>query len=64
MAAGSGEVGAIQGSQIFSLLHGDKKEERLKDDADIWLINPEGIPWLATATLAAACPLTLCALTS
>lgn len=31
----------------FSLLHGDKKEERLKDDADIWLINPEGTPWLA-----------------
>lgn len=31
----------------FSLLHGDKKEERLKDDADIWLINPEGVPWLA-----------------
>jgi hypothetical protein len=31
----------------FSLLHGDKKEERLKDDADIWLINPEGMPWLA-----------------
>jgi SNF2 family DNA or RNA helicase len=30
----------------FSLLHGDKKDERLKDDADIWLINPEGIPWL------------------
>lgn len=31
----------------FSLLHGDKKEERLKDDADIWLINPEGVKWLA-----------------
>lgn len=31
----------------FSLLHGDKKEERLKDDADIWLINPEGVAWLA-----------------
>jgi SNF2-related domain len=31
----------------FSLLHGDKKEQRLKDDADIWLINPEGVKWLA-----------------
>src|ERR1700743_2011231 len=31
----------------FSLLHGDKKEERLKDDADIWLINPEGVDWLS-----------------
>jgi hypothetical protein len=31
----------------FSLLHGDKKDERLKDDADIWLINPEGCDWLS-----------------
>lgn len=30
----------------FSLLHGPKKSERLKDDADIWLINPEGVAWL------------------
>ena len=30
----------------FSLLHGPKKAERLKDDVDIHLINPEGIPWL------------------
>jgi hypothetical protein len=30
----------------FSLLHGPKKAQRLKDDADIWLINPEGVPWL------------------
>lgn len=30
----------------FSLLHGDKKAERLKDDADIFLINPEGVKWL------------------
>ena len=30
----------------FSLLHGAKKAERLKDDADIWLVNPEGIAWL------------------
>ena len=30
----------------FSLLHGTKKAERLKDDADVWLINPEGVDWL------------------
>lgn len=30
----------------FSLLHGPKKAERLKDDVDIHLVNPEGIPWL------------------
>lgn len=30
----------------FSLLHGPKKAERLKDDADVWLINPEGVDWL------------------
>jgi hypothetical protein len=30
----------------FSLLHGPKKAERLKDDVDVHLINPEGIPWL------------------
>jgi hypothetical protein len=30
----------------FSLLHGPKKDERLKDDADVWLINPEGVEWL------------------
>lgn len=33
----------------FSLLHGPKKEERLKDDVHIHLINPEGIPWLSNA---------------
>lgn len=31
----------------FSLLHGPKKAERLKDKADVFLINPEGIEWLA-----------------
>lgn len=30
----------------FSLLHGPKKDDRLNDDADIWLINPEGVDWL------------------
>lgn len=40
----------------FSLLHGDKKEERLKDDADIWLINPEGTKWLADKFLGRSLP--------
>lgn len=31
----------------FSLLHGPKKADRLKEDADIYLINPEGVEWLA-----------------
>lgn len=30
----------------FSFLHGPKKAERLRDDVDIHLINPEGVPWL------------------
>lgn len=30
----------------FELLHGPKKEERLHSDADIFLINPEGVGWL------------------
>lgn len=40
----------------FSLLHGDKKDERLKDDADIWLINPEGVKWLADKYLGRSLP--------
>lgn len=31
----------------FSLLHGSKKLDALKAKADIYLINPEGVPWLA-----------------
>jgi hypothetical protein len=31
----------------FSLLHGSKKADRLEDDVDIHLINPEGVAWLA-----------------
>ena len=31
----------------FSLLHGPKKDDALKADADVYLINPEGVPWLA-----------------
>lgn len=32
----------------FSLLHGDKKETALLADADVYLINPEGVDWLAS----------------
>lgn len=28
-------------------LHGDKKDRLLKEGADIFLINPEGVPWLS-----------------
>ena len=31
---------------VFALLHGDKKDAALKSDADVYLINPEGIEWL------------------
>lgn len=31
------------------ILHGDKKDEALKRDADIYLVNPEGLPWLLGA---------------
>jgi hypothetical protein len=31
----------------FSLVHGPRKEDALAADADVYLINPEGIPWLA-----------------
>lgn len=31
----------------FTLLHGPKKDERLKEQTDIHLINPEGCVWLA-----------------
>ena len=31
----------------FSLLHGPKKNEALDTEADIYLINPEGIKWLS-----------------
>lgn len=31
----------------FQLLHGPKKDHALRADADIYLINPEGVQWLA-----------------
>ena len=31
----------------FRFLHGPKKEKLLREDADVYLINPEGVPWLA-----------------
>jgi hypothetical protein len=30
-----------------AVLHGDHKLERLRGDADVCVINPEGLPWLA-----------------
>ncbi len=30
----------------WTLLHGPKKEERLQGDADVFLMNPEGVDWL------------------
>lgn len=30
----------------FTILHGAKKEERLQEETDIHLINPEGLDWL------------------
>jgi SNF2 family DNA or RNA helicase len=29
-----------------AVLHGSKKEEALRSDADIYVINPDGLPWL------------------
>ncbi len=34
----------------FEFLHGRKKDDLIKSDADVFLINPEGINWLATKT--------------
>lgn len=31
----------------FVLLHGPKKDEALKQEGDVYLINPEGVDWLA-----------------
>jgi SNF2 family DNA or RNA helicase len=33
-------------SLSYTVLHGDDKEERLKDIVDIYIINPEGLKWL------------------
>lgn len=40
----------------FSFLHGPHKRDRLRDDADIWLINPEGVPWLSDMYYGRALP--------
>lgn len=32
------------------ILHGPEKEERLQQDADIYVINPEGLEWLLNVT--------------
>lgn len=33
----------------YTVLHGNDKEERLKDDADLYVMNPEGLEWLLGA---------------
>lgn len=44
------------------LLHGDKKDARLREEADVYLINYEGIPWLADKHWATPLPFdTICA---
>lgn len=30
----------------YSILHGNHKEQALEQDADVYIINPEGLPWL------------------
>lgn len=40
-----------------SLLHGPKKDEALKQDADLYLINPEGLMWATTKPKGAKSPL-------
>lgn len=30
----------------FTFLHGKNKEKKLRDTSDVFLINPEGVPWL------------------
>ena len=31
---------------VVSILHGKNKEWNLQADADLYIINPEGLPWL------------------
>jgi hypothetical protein len=40
----------------FSLIHGAKKEDALKADADVYLINPEGLAWLCKRYLGRSLP--------
>ena len=30
----------------YSILHGPRKEQALEQDADVYIINPDGLPWL------------------
>lgn len=34
----------------YTILHGPRKEERLREDVDLYLINPEGLDWLLEPT--------------
>jgi SNF2 family DNA or RNA helicase len=40
----------------FAFLHGPKKEAALASDVDIYLINPEGLPWLCRKFLGRSLP--------
>ncbi len=40
----------------FSLIHGSKKDAALKAEADVYLINPEGIPWLCKKFMGRSLP--------
>ncbi len=33
----------------YTVLHGNDKEDRLQDDADLYIMNPEGLEWLLDA---------------
>lgn len=34
----------------YTILHGPRKDERLREDVDLYLINPEGLDWLLEPT--------------
>jgi hypothetical protein len=44
----------------FTLLHGPKKDDALKEVSDIYLINPEGVEWLANKFFGRSLPFDVC----
>lgn len=44
----------------FALLHGDKKAQALESDADVYLINPEGVDWLCKQFFGRSLPFDIC----
>lgn len=48
--AHTGEVGKWQDFEHLrvSLLHGAGKDDALEEDADLYVINPDGLPWLTS----------------